>query len=84
MKKWLKKISAIIGILSLGMALFLLFLPYGVYIEYHVKFNPKQAWAFVASKAPIEYVIKASETDQGATGNGRTIKAFVDAIGGTR
>ena len=84
MKKWLKNISAIIGGLIFGLALFFLFLPYGVYIEYQVKFSPKQAWAFVATKAPIEYVIKASETDQGVVGNGRTIKAFVDAIGGTR
>lgn len=84
MKKWFKNISATIGILFLGVALFFVSLPYGVYLEYQIKFNPKQAWAFVTSKAPIEYVIDASEADQGVTGNGKTIKAFVDAIGATR
>jgi parallel beta-helix repeat protein len=84
MKKWIKNILVTIVGLSFAASLFFLVLPYGVYIEYHVKFNPKQAWAFVATKAPIVYVINASEVDQGVTGNGRTMKAFIDAIGGTR
>lgn len=29
----------------------------------------------------VKYYVNASETDQGATGNGRSIKAYVDAIG---
>jgi hypothetical protein len=83
-KRTIKNISAVVGSLGIGIALFFLFLPYGVYLEYQVKFNPMQAWAFVSSKAPIVYAINASETDQGVVGNGRTMKAFIDAIGGTR
>ncbi len=32
----------------------------------------------------FEYMPDASETDQGATGSGRSIKAFVDSIGGVK
>ena len=37
--------------------------------------------AFIFGKSSVEYIIDSSETDQGATGNGKTIKAYVDAIG---
>jgi hypothetical protein len=61
--KFFKKITAISGILALGVLAFFLFLPYGVYLEFNVKFNPMQAWSFVSSQAPIEYIISAAETD---------------------
>jgi len=40
--------------------------------------------AFVASQVGIEYVVDGSEADQGATGNRKSIKAYVDAIGTSR
>lgn len=39
------------------------------------------AQAFVFSRSSVEYIADASAADQGATGDGKTIKAYVDAIG---
>lgn len=46
-------------------------------------FIPVAALAFVSGGGPpsIEYVIDVSNADQGVVGNGKTINAYVDAIG---
>jgi len=56
----------------------------GIPLAANIELRPNVAESFVIKQAGVEYLVDPTETDQGATGNGRSVKAFVDAIGSNK
>ncbi len=76
MGKYLSKLLS----LSLFVVLFCLSSVIGI----NIVSNVANAFSIGSTKATIEYVVDSTEVDQGLIGNGKTIKAYVDAIGAVK